>query len=90
MTAFTTEDRINAEIEPIPFFGVVVINSEKIRVYRFKSWDAEDDNHFQLSEFYATRQFIEQLHHVSIIEHDFIVVDSLLLDHLGRYFIETP
>jgi hypothetical protein len=33
MTTFTTEDRINAEIEPIPFFGVVVINSEKIRVY---------------------------------------------------------
>ena len=50
MTTFTTEDRINAEIEPIPFFGVVIINSEKIRVYRFKSWDAEDDNHFQLSQ----------------------------------------
>jgi hypothetical protein len=55
-----------------------------IRVFRYKMWDPEDDNHPNLAPFFAIREYIEQLNGATIVEEDFMEVDESDLDGLGR------
>jgi hypothetical protein len=89
MTTFTTEDRINAELEPIPFAGFINILFESIRVYRFKIWNTEDDGDIRISEFYTHASYINQYSNLSIIEDDFKDIVSSDLDSQGRYFLKS-
>jgi hypothetical protein len=81
MTTFTTEERMNADMEPIPFMGMVPLTEEKIRVFRCKLWEAEDTDQIVLSSFYAQREFIEQLPYALIIEDEFYDVNQSDLDN---------
>jgi len=83
MTTFTTDERINAEMEPIPFLGFIRLNGTSIRVYRYLLTENSQDRKEKL--YYIPKEIL--LYSAgSINESDSIDINPSELDHLGRYF----
>ncbi|QWC99917.1 hypothetical protein G6688_07210 [Polynucleobacter paneuropaeus] len=56
----------------------------RLTVFRYKVWDHQNDDQAQIPDFYAVREYIEQLEGASVIEDDFLEVDESDLDVYGR------
>ena len=56
----------------------------KLTVFRYKVWDPQAVDAFQVPPFYAMREYIEHLDSATVIEEDFLEVDESDLDAHGR------
>ncbi|MBU3615393.1 hypothetical protein ICN35_07685 [Polynucleobacter sp. es-GGE-1] len=56
----------------------------RLTVFRYKVWDLQNDDQAQIPDFYAVREYIEQLEGASVIEDDYLEVDESDLDVYGR------
>jgi hypothetical protein len=50
----------------------------KLTVFRYKVWDHQHDDHADIPPYYAIREYIENLESATVIEDDFLEVDSLI------------
>ena len=66
---------------------MIKLNHMKLSVYRYKVWDAQNDNQAQIPSYYAIREYIEQLEGASVIEDDYLILDEADLDALGRIIV---
>ena len=56
----------------------------KLTVFRYKTWDHQNDDHVNIAPYYAIREFIEHLEGATVIEDDYLEVDESDLDTHGR------
>jgi len=56
----------------------------KLTVFRYKVWDSQAVDAFEIPAFYAMREYIEYLDSATVIAEDFLEVDESDLDTHGR------